>query len=317
MMENISFQSLCESAFSHGFVACGVAEATAVNADEAARFDGWIAHGGNADMRWIENHRDLRLDPRLLHPGVRTIVSLAMSYAPSERLPKESYQIATYAYGRDYHDVVRSHIQQIATDIKAEGSRAFCDSAPVMERYWAVRAGIGFVGRNHQLIVPGAGSMVFLGELFLKETVSDAPTKSHHHSCGHCRRCIEACPSGALSDDGSFDAARCLSYQTIENRGEIPTELQQRMGNTIYGCDRCTLACPWNAHPAATRVAEFAPSEALLKMTPEQWRQLTPEAYAELFRGSAVKRAKYAGLMRNIHAVEQNIKAENPPNKDF
>lgn len=307
-MGKIRFDSIHESAIQHGFVACGIAEAAPVSKDEAMRFDEWIEQGGNADMRWIENHHDLRLDPRLLHPGVKWIVSFALSYAPAERLPEGSYQIATYAYGKDYHDVVRDRIKLVADDIGATEWRAFCDSAPVMERYWAVRSGIGFVGRNHQLIVPGAGSMVFLGELFLKDDVETSNEEPRKHSCGHCRRCIEACPSGALREDGGFDAALCLSYQTIENRGEIPEELQRRMGTTIYGCDRCTLACPWNAHPRATGVEEFAPSQALLNMTPEEWSRLTPEEYAELFRGSAVKRAKYAGLMRNIRAVENNTK---------
>lgn len=305
-MAAISFQTIHSAALKHGFTACGVAKAEAVSPDEAARFDRWIGHGGHADMRWMENHRQMRLDPRLLHEGVRWIVSFAMSYAPATRLPQDSYQIAAYAYGKDYHDVVKHRIWAVAADIGAVESRAFCDSAPVMERYWAVRAGIGFVGRNHQLIVPRAGSMVFLGELFLKEEVTDVPKAPHRYSCGNCRRCIEACPSGALSDDGSFDAARCLSYQTIENRGEIPEELQHSMGHTIYGCDRCAMACPWNAHPAITQIEEFQPSEALVGMTPEQWHSLSPADYADLFRGSAVKRAKYEGLMRNIRAVENN-----------
>lgn len=290
----------------HGFVACGAAKAEAVSPDEADMFDRWIARGGNADMRWMENHREMRLNPCLLHPGTLTIVSLAMSYAPARRLPEASYQIAAYAYGKDYHDVVRQRLRLVSADIGARECRVFCDSAPVMERYWAVRSGIGFVGRNHQLIVPGAGSMVFLGEIFLKEEVTSVPKRPHGHSCGTCRRCIEACPSGALGADGSFDAARCLSYQTIENHGEIPTQLRHSMGRGIYGCDRCAMACPWNARVSPTGVAEFAPSQALIAMTPEKWRSLTPDEYAKLFRGSAVKRAKYEGLMRNIRAVSDN-----------
>jgi len=290
----------------HGFVACGAAKAEAVSPDEAARFDQWIGRGGNADMRWMENHHAMRLDPRLLHPGTLAIVSLAMSYVPAKRLPEASYQIAAYAYGKDYHDVVKQRLRLVAADIGASECRVFCDSAPVMERYWAARSGIGFVGRNHQLIVPGAGSMVFLGEIFLKEEVLGIPDQPHRHSCGACRRCIEACPTGALGADGSFDAARCLSYQTIENHGEIPSELQRGMGSGIYGCDRCALACPWNAKARPTSVEEFAPSQALMGMTRRKWQSLTPEEYAELFRGSAVKRAKYEGLMRNIRAAMGN-----------
>lgn len=289
-----------------GFFACGVAKAEAVDPETAAAVRRWIDGGGHASMQYMANHTDMRLDPRLLMPGVRSIVCVAMSYAPARRIPEGQYQIAAYAYGHDYHDIVKQRLHSLAATMGMENYRAFCDSAPVLERYWAVRAGLGWTGRNHQLIIPGAGSMFFLGELFTDlELDCDTPMPSR---CGLCRRCVDACPTGALAmpEEGCptppFDAARCISYQTIENRGDIPHDITSRMGDTIYGCDRCQQACPWNSHAPATTEPMLQPREELLAMRREDWQQLTEEDYRRLFKGSAVKRAKYAGLMRNIHA---------------
>ena len=183
--------------------------------------------------------------------------------------------------------------------------RAFCDTAPVMERYWACQAGIGWKGKNQQLIIPKAGSAFFLGELFLNvETEYDAPIENR---CGTCRKCIEACPTGALSEENGLDARRCLSYLTIENRGEIPAEWSEKMGTTLYGCDRCQQACPHHRYAEPTEVDEFSPSAQFLAMKPTDWAQLTVEQYRQLFKGSAVKRAKYEGLVRNIRCVLENV----------
>ena len=291
-----------------GFFACGIAKADAVDADVVASYKKWIAGGDHATMSYLENYPDKRFDPRLLMPGLRSIVSVALNYAPLHCMPKGEPQFAAYALGKDYHDVVKLKLRMLAERLGIVEYRAFCDSAPVLERYWAVKAGLGWTGRNHQLIIPKAGSMFFLGELFLtEELVYDEPLPS---CCGNCRACIDACPTHALTavDDACvhggrtlFDARLCLSYQTIENRGDIPAELSAKMGNVIYGCDRCQKVCPWNRFSQPNTTPELQPSDELLGMRREDWLALTEDDYRRLFKGSAVKRAKYSGLMRNIH----------------
>ena len=181
--------------------------------------------------------------------------------------------------------------------------RVFVDTAPVLERYWAQRAGLGWIGKNHQLIIPRAGSMFFLGEIFLPYEFDsyDSPMPSR---CGNCRRCIEACPTCAITDEWGFDSEKCLSYQLIENRGELSEQAKQSMGTTIYGCDRCQTACPWNKFATPNTTPEFQPKSELLAMTKADWHNLTIEQYRALFKGSAVKRVKFDGLKRNISATE-------------
>ena len=259
-------------------------------------------------MQYMENYEDKRLDPRLLMPGVKSIISVALNYTPET--PVKGF--ANYAIGKDYHDIVKEKLHQLAEFITQQPEdsslltlhsslnyRAFTDSAPVLERYWAMKAGLGFIGKNHQLIIPGMGSQFFLGELFVDiELEPDEPCQQH---CGNCRRCIDACPTGALG--ASFNASRCLSYLTIENRGDIPEEAAQKMGETFYGCDRCQQVCPWNAKAKPTDEPLLQPTDELLSMKEEDWQQLSVEQYRRLFKGSAVKRAKYEGLMRNIKAI--------------
>lgn len=332
-------------ALSLGFSACGIARAEPVSSDVAEGFMAWLRHGGHATMAYMENHLEKRLDPRKLVPGTLSIVSVALNYAPASRLPEGEYQIAAYALGQDYHDIVKNKLRQLVNNIQAslysaisqtEGHtlfnvqsskfsdespiRVFSDSAPILERYWAVKAGLGWVGKNHQLIIPCAGSMFFLGELFLPiELEYDKPMESH---CGNCNKCIEACPTGCLNPDAissetertsgqqgiitpqrTFAAEKCLSYQTIENRGDIPDEFAKAMGDTIYGCDRCQQVCPWNRFARPTDEPLLQPKDELMEMTREQWQSLSEEDYRRLFKGSAVKRAKYEGLMRNIKKV--------------
>lgn len=296
-------------AASLGFFACGVAKAQAVDDNTAQQLRHWLKHGGNADMEYMANYLDKRLDPRLLMDGLASIVSLALNYAPAERLPADEYQLAAYAYGQDYHEVMKAKLRLLAQRVSDyDGTiacRAFCDTAPVLERYWAVKAGLGWTGRNHQLIIPNAGSMFFLGELFLSaELEYDSPMPSR---CGHCHACVAACPTKAITDDGDdFHADRCLSYLTIENRKDIPEEAAKAMQGTIYGCDRCQQACPWNRFAKPTTEPLLQPRDELLNMKKADWHNLTVEDYRRLFKGSAVKRAKYEGLMRNIKAVEES-----------
>jgi len=309
-----------------GFFACGVARAEAVDDTVANAYRQWLERHGNADMTYLENNLEKRLDPRLLMPGVRSIVSVALNYAPARRMADNQLRLAMYAYGRDYHDVVKAKLRQLAAamgfhpisptisqasqtdsvvDYRTTFYRAFVDTAPVMERYWAVRAGLGWIGRNQQLIIPHAGSMFFLGELFVTATLDyDHPRASR---CGNCHACVDACPTGALRIEShpriGFDAYKCLSYQTIENRGELSESARQNIGKTIYGCDRCTLACPWNNFATPNTTPELQPTPELMSMTREQWMQLSEDDYRKLFKGSAVKRAKYDGLRRNIAAA--------------
>ena len=299
-----------------GFDACGIAKAEPIRQEVAEEFREWLRQGHHASMQYMENHLEKRLNPQLLMEGVRSIVCVALNYKPSAQQNQEGYQLAAYALGRDYHDIVKEKLHQLAAYIIRQWEdeeqpinyRAFTDSAPVMERYWAMQAGIGWIGRHHQLIIPKSGSMFFLGELFLNIPLAyDQPATSH---CGNCTRCIEACPTGALSAEGPFRAERCLSYLTIENREEIPPEMKDKMGSTIYGCDRCQQACPWNTMGAPTREPALQPKEELMTMTREQWQHLSEEDYRRLFKGSAVKRAKYSGLMRNIQAVASKESAD-------
>ncbi len=299
-----------------GFDACGIAKAEPIRQEVAEEFREWLRQGHHASMQYMENHLEKRLNPQLLMEGVRSIVCVALNYKPSAQQNQEGYQLAAYALGHDYHDIVKEKLHQLAAFIIKQWEdeeqpvsyRAFTDSAPVMERYWAMQAGIGWIGRHHQLIIPKSGSMFFLGELFLNIPLAyDHPATSH---CGNCTRCIEACPTGALSAEGPFRAERCLSYLTIENREEIPPEMKDKMGSTIYGCDRCQQACPWNTMGAPTREPALQPKEELMAMTREQWQHLSEEDYQRLFKGSAVKRAKYSGLMRNIQAVASKESAD-------
>ena len=296
-----------------GFYACGIAKAEAVDSITADNYRRWIAEEHHASMHYLADNIDKRLDPRLLMDGVKSIICVALSYAPSVKIPSDQYQIAYYAYGKDYHDVMKQKLHALASACGITTYRAFCDTAPVLERYWAQRAGLGWIGRNHQLIIPHAGSMFFLGELFVTDTLHyDSPTPNR---CGSCHACVDACPtssiinhqSSIINNQSSFISSRCLSYLTIEHRGPIPKS-SFLIPNSIYGCDICQLACPWNRFAVPTTEPAFQPSEALLTMTKEKWHNLTEEQYRILFKGSAVKRAKYSGLMRNIDN-QQSIKS--------
>ena len=293
-----------------GFTACGFAQTEPVDEEAVEVLDRWTGQGYHADMGYMERNRELRLDPTLLVPGCRTLIVVALNYYPQQLLPKEGYQIAYYAYGKDYHRVVKDKLHQLLAYIRAlvpdVKGRAFCDTAPLLERYWAVKAGLGFIGRNRTLIIPGQGSYCFLGVLAVDVELERAP----HHvyaSCEGCDRCLKACPTGALTRDG-IDCRRCLSYLTIEHRGALPLEVLGKLGRRIYGCDTCQQVCPHNSLPAPTSEPFFALSPAVAALTPTQWQQLTPEQYACLFSGSAIERAGYEGLCRNIEAVTKKSK---------
>ena len=288
-----------------GFSACGIAPAEKVAEKTQSFFDRWLSNHYQAGMKYLENYSDQRKDPRQLVKNARSIICVALNYYPYQKLREEQYQFAWYAYGKDYHDIMKQKLaalySYICKELPFTEGRSFCDTAPIHERYWAWRAGLGWIGKNTQLIIPQAGSCFFLGELVIDtELAYDTPGKSR---CGNCIRCLQNCPANALEKPYTLNANRCLSYLTIENRGEIPVKSCSQMENRVYGCDECQKVCPWNRFAVPTNVPELQPSEKFLSMQPEEWEKLTEEEYRKLFKGSAVKRAKYEGLMRNIRAV--------------
>ncbi|MGN1375134.1 MAG: tRNA epoxyqueuosine(34) reductase QueG [Prevotella sp.] len=291
-----------------GFFACGVAQADRVDDVTASQYREWISGKGHASMNYLSDNIEKRLDPRLLFEGAKSIICVALNYAQHKKPLDGEWEIASYALGQDYHDIMKSKLHRLAANLGIDNYKACCDTAPVLERYWAMRAGLGWIGRNHQLIIPQAGSMFFLGELIVCfETDYDKPVANH---CGKCHACIDACPTGALqSQSGNmntpFESSLCLSFQTIENRDDIPQDIAEKMGNCIYGCDRCQTACQWNRFSKPTDEVLLRPKEELVKMKRNDWTSLTIEKYRSLFKGSAVKRAKYEGLMRNIREVEK------------
>ncbi len=293
---------LKEEAARLGFSACGIARAEEV--DEATRryLSDWLAAGCHADMGYLSTHFEKRCDPRLLVEGCRSLVVVALNYYPAQRLPSCHPQLSVYAYGDDYHDVMREKLKQLHTLLQQHAActgRCFCDTAPLLERYWAVRAGIGFVGRNRQLILPHEGSHFFLG--VIATTVSLPPDNPlDTQSCLGCNRCITACPTQALSLSNGLDARRCLAYHTIENRSEIPPEIAEQLGNRLFGCDTCQQVCPHNREATPTQEPRFALRPELLTLDTPTLERLTPTRFSELFRGSPIKRTKYAGLMRNL-----------------
>ena len=310
----LSAQKIKAEAQSLGFCACGLAQAGPVDTNHATFFAHWLQTGRHAGMAYMNRYTDKRTDPSLLVENAHTVVSVALNYYPPERISDEKPQLSWYAYGQDYHDLMRRKLHTLLERIQAEYApgtvqgRCFCDTAPVLERYWAWRGGMGWMGKHTQLVIPQNGSAFFLGELILNLT-ADRYDRPMTMQCGTCRKCIEACPTGALTEGEGLDARRCLSYLTIENRGEIPAEAAAKMAPYFYGCDRCLRACPHLRHAVPTNEEGLKPRRELLDMTAEQWSHLTVEEYRALFKGSAVKRAKYEGLMRNL-------KAMNPPKEE-
>ena len=288
-----------------GFDACGFARAEVVDAEAQQWYDRWIAARRNHCMDYASRHCDVRSDPRLLLPGARTVISLALGYFPAVMQDRNSPQFSFYAYGRDYHEVVRERLQELTTFITGRWEcecRVCVDTAPIREKYWAQRAGIGFVGRNNLLILPGRGSFFFLGEIVTSLAIE--PDETCTLTCGNCRRCEIFCPGKALSGGEALDASRCLSCQLIENRSEeLPGWVGQRAGQRVYGCDVCQRCCPHNACAEPSHVKDFAISPQLQHITASDISSMTEEQFRTLFRHSAVRRIKLAGLQRNLRAI--------------
>jgi len=252
----------------------------------------------------MNRNHEKRTDPRALLPGARSVISVLMNYYPAETLPDENnYKIAKYAYGKDYHMVIREKLNQLMADLREfageHQSRALTDSAPVLERAWAEKAGLGWIGKNTCLIHPKMGSFVFIGEI-----ITDLELEYDNHQindlCGGCTRCIDACPTGAIVAPRVLDSARCISYFTIEYRGELPEEKKTNFQDWIFGCDICQDVCPWNRKAVPHSENSFKPSSGLLEMDKEKWEQLTEEQFRVFFKESALSRTKFKGLKRNI-----------------
>lgn len=286
-----------------GFAACGFAKVEPVDAVAQEWYEQWLSAGHNDCMEYASRYCDIRNNPALLLEGAKTVISVALAYYPRSFQDVEAAQIAYYAYGTDYHEVVKKRLHMLAACVKelADADCRICvDSAPIREKYWAQRAGIGFVGRNNLLILPGKGSFFFLGELVT--TLALQPDNPCDMTCGDCLLCEKACPGGALSGGKALDASRCLSCQLIEQRGELPEWIGGKIGNRVYGCDECQKCCPHNRCPQPTDVEEFALREPLRHITHDEIAEMTDEQFRTIFSHSAIKRIKLTALKRNNQA---------------
>ncbi|XOV95369.1 MAG: tRNA epoxyqueuosine(34) reductase QueG [Bacteroidota bacterium] len=284
-----------------GFSFCGVSKAAFLE-EEAPRLEEWLKRNYQGKMSYLENHFDKRLDPRKLVPGAKSVVSLVYNYYPKRDLAsEENFKIAKYAYGEDYHfvikDKLKSFLERINQEIGEVDGRVFVDSAPVHERAWAAKSGIGWVGKNSLLLNKTQGSFFFLAELIIDlELEPDGPVKDH---CGTCTACMDACPTDAIPEPYVVDGSRCISYLTIELKDEIPKDFHDKMDDWIFGCDICQDVCPWNRFSKPHQEEAFDPT-GWKEFSKSEWEELTEEVFNEIFRKSAVKRTKFLGLRRNI-----------------
>lgn len=287
-----------------GFDACGIAQATALE-EESAHVEQWLESDCEGEMGYLTRNKEKRYDPRLLVEGTKSIVTVLYNYYPKQRIgDSDRFKIAKYAYGADYHDVLKRKMRQLLEGIevqtgKLEGTRLFVDSAPVLDRAWAVRCGLGFIGKNTTLIHPKKGSFFFIGHLFLPIEL-EGTGKPLTNRCGRCTKCLDACPSGALEAPFHIDARKCISYLTIEYKGSLAGIDPKTFNGWMYGCDICQDVCPYNRFALPNREPEFQPSERLIAMHDEDWKSLSKEDFDALFKHSAVQRAGYEGLKRNI-----------------
>ena len=295
-----------------GFYDCGIAEATHLT-NEANNLASWLKEHRHGEMHYMENYLEKRLDPRKLVEGAKSVISVLFNYYPNQQQPGDTYKISKYAYGKDYHfivkDKLRSLLEFIQEHISTVNGRVFVDSAPVMDKVWAQRAGLGWIGKNTNLINKEQGSFFFIGEIILDlELIYDAPAKDH---CGNCHKCIDACPAGALTAPYQIDASKCISYLTIEKRGELNPSEQTELNGWVFGCDVCQDVCPWNQHSKPHQHEELKPHPELFTLSKRDWKILSKEKFNQLFKKSAVKRAKYQGIMRNISVQENQGETDN------
>lgn len=293
-----------------GFDFCGIAKAGFLE-EEAPKLEEWLNRNYNGQMGYLANHFDKRLDATKLVEGAKTVVSLIYNYYPGQKLPEtsDSIKVAKYAYGEDYHMVIRDKLNQFLEILRDEigeiNGRGFVDSAPVMERQWAQKAGLGWLGKNSLLLNRETGSFFFLAELIIDlEVAPDTPLVKDY--CGTCTACIDACPTDAIVDNGVIDGSRCISYLTIELKDAIPSKFQGKMENWAFGCDICQDVCPWNRFSKPHQEPKFQPHPELAEFSKRDWQEITEETFRKVFKNSAVKRTKLAGLKRNVDFLKSN-----------
>jgi len=293
---------LKQKAIELGFVSVGVSKAEELS-EEAPRLERWLKEGMHGEMKYMEGHFEKRLDPRKLVPGTKSVVSLLFNYHNPEANNRDGeFKISQYALGMDYHFVLKRKLKELLKMMKEEwgdvNGRVFVDSAPILERVWAAKSGLGWVGKNSLLLSKKRGSYFFTAEMLLDvEFQYDKPVADH---CGSCTSCIDACPTGAIIQPYVVDGSKCISYFTIELKGEIPEPMSGKFDDWIFGCDVCQEVCPWNRHSSKTNEPEFQPAEGLLEMTQSDWIDLTEEVFRDYFKSSSLMRTGFDGLKRNI-----------------
>jgi epoxyqueuosine reductase len=289
-----------------GFDFCGISRAEQLNAD-AVNLEKWLSKGYHGKMKWMENHFEKRVDPTKLVEDSKSVVSLLLNYSPAENFDQENIKIAKYAYGMDYHFVIKDKLKIFLALIKERigdvGGRVFVDSAPVLDRAWAAKSGLGWVGKNSMLITKQKGSFYFISELILDlDLVSDNVTTDH---CGTCTACIDSCPTDAIVSDKVVDSTKCISYLTIELRDQIPKDFKNQMEGWAFGCDICQDVCPWNKFSHPHQTSSFSAHEKLEELHKEDWTEMTEDIFKEVFKKSAVKRAGYMKLKQSIDFIKE------------
>ncbi|UJH68357.1 tRNA epoxyqueuosine(34) reductase QueG [Allomuricauda sp. SCSIO 65647] len=288
-----------------GFLSCGISKAGFLE-EEAPRLEKWLKNGMHGEMRYMENHFDKRLDPTKLVPGAKSVISLLLNYYPKETQPQNTLKVSKYAYGTDYHFVIKDKLKSllnfIQEEIGAVHGRAFVDSAPVLDKVWAAKSGLGWMGKHTNLLTKEVGSFYFIAELIVDlELKYDTPVTDH---CGTCTACIDACPTEAIVEPYVVDGSKCISYFTIELKNEIPTAFKGQFDDWMFGCDICQDVCPWNRFSKSHSEPLFDPHPELLSMTKKDWQEITEDVFKKIFKKSAVKRTKFSGLKRNIDFIK-------------
>jgi len=288
-----------------GFLSCGISKAGFLEA-EAPRLEKWLNKNMHGEMSYMENYFDKRLDPTKLVEGSKSVISLLLNYYPEENQDQNTYKVSKYAYGTDYHFIIKDKLKSLLKTIQEEigevHGRAFVDSAPVLDKAWAVKSGLGWRGKHSNLITQQVGSFYFIAELIVDlELAYDHPVTDH---CGTCTACIDACPTQAIVEPYKVDGSKCISYFTIELKNELPNSMKNKFDDWIFGCDICQDVCPWNRFSKTHNEPLFNPHPELLAMTQKDWEEITQEVFQKIFQKSAVKRTKFAGLKRNIEFLK-------------
>lgn len=289
-----------------GFFSCGISKAEFLEM-EAPRLENYLKKGMHGEMHYMENHFDKRLDPTKLVEGSKSVISLLLNYYPEKKQQEDTYKISKYAFGRDYHFVIKDKLKDLLKFIQVEigevDGRAFVDSAPVLDKAWAARSGLGWIGKNSNLLTRQVGSFYFIAELIIDlELEYDTPVTDH---CGSCTACIDACPTQAIVEPYKVDGSKCISYFTIELKEELPITVKGQFEDWMFGCDICQDVCPWNRFSKPHNEPLFNPHPQLLGMDKKDWEEITKDTFNDIFRKSAVKRTKYSGLKRNIDFLKK------------